>query len=303
MRSEGSAFLDRSGRVIAADPAFRSCLGLTTEDTTVALRARAEGDTVLRALLAGEGPDVARIGAPGAELELERSTTGDGLFLRARSAGGLAGPALEHAMHSAALARVASGVAHDVKNPLNAMALQIALLTDKIGGAGDDLPAACANNLASLKNQIGRVNEVVRRLADVADPVGGTAFDAAALANDVASLLCHDARRRRVALACEAGAVAMGARGDGARAARVLLGLVWRATASAQEGGKVSVRARVDHGEVVLTLEHAPIADPALAWIPEVAAEALREMGGRLVSERGAEVERLELRFRRDVAP
>ena len=238
MRSEGTAFLDESGRVVAADEAFSSALGLA---------------------------------------------------------------ALEHAMHSLALSRLAGGIAHDVKNPLNAMALQLALLGDKIGAAGEPLATACAGNLASLKNQIGRVNEVVRRLADVSDPPSGTGFDLGQVATDVATLFVHEARRRRVELAVEVAPGGASARGDPGRAARLLLGLCWRALSHA-EGGKLLVRAAHDGDEALFLLEHAPGTDPALAWIVEAAVAAARDMGGTLAVHRGADLERLELRLRRETA-
>jgi signal transduction histidine kinase len=204
-------------------------------------------------------------------------------------------------MQSLALSRVASGVAHDVKNPLNAMVLQLALLSDKLGAADEPLASSCASHLASLKNQIGRVNEVVRRLADVTDPASGTGFDAGGLAADVVSLFSHESRRRQVTLVCEATAGSVQARGDAGRAARVLLGLVWRALSRSQ-GGRLIVRAAHDGDEASILLEHAGETDPALAWIAEVAAAAALDMGGRLVRHREGVVERLELRLRREVA-
>jgi signal transduction histidine kinase len=304
MRSEGSAFLDSSGKVVAADDAFRSWLGLGAGDATAALRERAQADPALAALLAGEGGDVARISAgDGAgRLDLVRSACADGVFLRAWPADGLPAPALEYAMQSIALARVAGGVAHDVKNPLNAMALQIALLTDKIGAGGEPLAGACAANLASLKNQIGRVNDVVRRLADVADPATGTGFDAGGLAADVVSLFGHESRRRRVALVCEATAGGVQARGDAGRAARVLLGLVWRGLSRPVEGSRLLVRVAHDGDEALILVEHAGEPDPALAWMADVAGATARDMGGRLVRRRDGDLERLELRLRREVA-
>jgi signal transduction histidine kinase len=302
MRFEGSAFLDRAGRVIAADDTFRSCLELPAGDVTAALQSRAEGDAVLRALLAGEGDDLARVDGPGGTVDLCRSACAEGLFLRAFRATGLAGPVLEHAMHSAAVARIAGGVAHDVKNPLNALVLQIALLTDKIGGAGEELANGCADNLARMKVQIGRVNDVVRRLADVADPGTGTSFDAGALASDLGSLFGHDFRRHRVELACEVSGGGVQARGDPGRATRALLGLLWRALSAAPEGAHVALRAFHDGDEAVISLEQPAGADPALEWITEVARTAAADLGGRLAHERDADTERLELRLRRENA-
>ena len=106
-------------------------------------------------------------------------------------------------MRSRGSQRPAAGVAHDIKNPLNAMALQLALLADKLSPG--DAGAASATHLAALRDQIVRVNEVVRRFLDVTDPSAPLGYtDVGALAADTASLFAHDARRRRIELHVDA---------------------------------------------------------------------------------------------------
>jgi signal transduction histidine kinase len=205
-------------------------------------------------------------------------------------------------MLSLALTRIAGGVAHDVKNPLNAMALQLALLGDKLGGAGESIAGACAGNLTSLKTQIGRVNDVVRRLADATDPAGGAGFDLGLLAGDVAGLFGHEARRRGVALSCEATPATVHASGDAPRTARVLLGLVFRGLSRPAAGDRLVVRAACEGDEALAVVEHAGEADPALGWMIEIAGAAARAMGGRLSAARSGPAERLELRLRRERA-
>lgn len=286
MIADGSAFLDRTGRVLAADPAFRSLLRLPAEGATDLLQLRAGRSAALAAFLAGEGPDTLHLAAEGEETgcELGRVVEEAGLLLRAVPAeAGLGTPTAEYAMQALLLARLAGSVAHEVKNPLNAMALQLALLGDKIGVESDGLAAACASNLASLKNQVGRVNEVVRRYLDVADPAPSGGFDAGSLLLDATQLFGHEARRRRVAIGCEAQSGAARAAGDPARAARLLLGLLWRALTSTPEGGRLLTQATTAGAEVTLAIEHARgSADPALAWMSEVTAAGARQMGGRL---------------------
>jgi hypothetical protein len=193
-------------------------------------------------------------------------------------------------------------VAHEVKNPLNAMVLQLALLTEKIAGAGEPLASSCAGNLGSLRNQIARVDEVVRRLADVSDPAPGTAFDLGGLAADIGSLFAHEARRRRVVWTCEASRGLIHARGDAARLARLLLGLAWRALSRA-ENATVALRAAVDGADALVSFEHPRDRDPSTDWVPATVAEALAHMDGRLEWVRGDDRERLEVRLRREVAP
>jgi signal transduction histidine kinase len=287
MLLEGSAFLDRSGRVVVADDRFRALLGLSDGDPTAALRDRTAADPELAEVVAGGGPDRVRVRADGGAdaLELTRIACAEGLLLRARALeGGAAAPLPELALQGVALARLAPSIAHEVKNPLNAMALQLALLGDKIGSASEALATACAGNLGSLRNQIARIDALVRRYVDVADPTPGTGFDAGGLLADVTQLLGHEARRRRIAVTCEAAPEALRARGDAVRVARLVLGLAWRAVVGTPDGGRLLVRAAARDGECVLGVERPAGAaePPELAWVGRALAEGARAVGGRL---------------------
>lgn len=299
--SAGAAFVDPAGTVMAADPGFLAGLGLEGGDPTGALRARAEGSPALRALLAGEGPPVARVdGANGAgAVELERVPARAGALLLVRPAGGQEW--LEHAARSEGLTRIAAGVAHDIKNPLNAMSLQLALLAEKLSTT-PEASGAAASHLGALRDQVVRVNEILRRLVDVADPSAPLGYtDVGALLADAASLLGHDARRRRVALTVDAHAGAVRTGADAARVGRLLLGALARAVAATPEGGRLAVRATVEGEWAVVRLEQAP-GDPApeSGYYSEVAAAAAEALGGRLdVSREGGE-QRTELRLPRN---
>ncbi len=211
---------------------------------------------------------------------------------------------LEHAMRSVAVTRLAAGVAHDVRNPLNAMALQVAILSDKLADAGDGVSSVAAPHLAAIREQIARVNDVVRRLADVADPAAPLGFlDVGAMLCDVARLYGHEGRRRQVEIACDAAPDAARARCDPARAGRLLLGLFWKCLAETPGGGRLAVHAVAESGEIAVRLEHAPAApDPDLDFVAEAAAAAAATLGGRLAISGDAGGARYELRLPRDGA-
>jgi signal transduction histidine kinase len=293
----GVALVDRSGKVVAADAGFAARLGLEADDAGPGLMRRAEGDAALRALLAGEGPAWARVaGAGGEELELERLPAPDGAFVVCRAPG--TAERLEHAMRSRALAGIAAGLAHDIKNPLNAMALQLALLGEKLAGA-DGAPISSATHLGAMRDQIARVNEVVRRFLDVADPSAAMGFtDLGALVADAVALFGHEARRRRIELAVDAPAGAVRTRCDPARLGRLVLGLVARAFAQVPDGGRVAARAAQRGAWVEVVVEHVA-GDPAGEgeYEMEVAASAAGALGGRLDVERGDGTERAVVRL------
>ncbi len=296
MIARGAAYVDRSGSVLAADGGFAAQLGFAPAGETAGLRALAESHAELRALLAGAG--AARAVVPGADgdVEIDAVACDGGLLL-------VAGPArgaewLEHAMRSQGLGRLAAGLAHDIKNPLNAMALQIALLTEKLAGAAD-AGAASASHLSALRDQIGRVNEVVRRFLDVTDPSAPLGYtDVGALVADVASLFGHEVRRRRLTLALDVAPGAVRTRADPARVGRLVLGLLSRAAAETPDGGRLAVRTAAEGGEAQIRLEHAMgDRDPETGYYSEVAAAAAVALGGSLAVECDGGIERLVLRL------
>jgi signal transduction histidine kinase len=291
----GAAFLDRSGAIVAADPGFRGLLGLPDGDAAGALRARAEADPALRAFVAGEGASTMSVaGADGAPVELERVGADGGALLVAR-AGGL-GEALEHAMRSIALGRVASGIVHDIKNPLNAMALQIALLGEKLS-ASDDAAASAAGHLSALRDQVGRVNEILRRFLDVADPGAPLGFtDVGALVTDAVALLGHEARRHRIQPTVDAPAGNIRTACDPGRVARLVLGLLARALAETPDGGRFAAQATGDGAEVSVGIEHAAgDPDPAVEYYWDAAIAGAARLGGVLSEERRDGVARVRL--------
>jgi signal transduction histidine kinase len=283
----GAAFVDRSGAVLAADRGFRARLGLELADADEALRVRAAASPELRALLSGDGPAVARVAGADGQVEVERVPAAGGALLVlhdpvARDEG-------EHALRSQVLARVLAGVAHDIKNPLNAMSLQLALLGDKLEGAADASRAA-GGHLASLRDQIARVNEVLRRLVDVVDPPAPLGYtDLGALLGDLGCLFGYEVRRRRIDVAAAVRHTGTARTPcEPARLGRLVLVLYGRALASTPDGGHFEARAETRDGKAVVTIEHTtPETDGELQYDAHLLAAGAETLGGRLERTRG----------------
>jgi signal transduction histidine kinase len=270
-------------------------------DLAAALRARAEASPELRALLAGDGPGIASVTGPDGPLEVERVPAAGGAQLlvlrdpRASDRG-------EHALRSQVFGRLVAGVAHDIKNPLNAMSLQLALLGDKLDGVAAAGQAA-AGHLGALRDQIGRVNEVLRRLVDVTDPAAPLGYtDVGELLSDVATLFAYEARRRRIDLSLEAHAGAIRTRCDPARLGRLVLVMYGRAIALTPDGGLFAARAEARNGEAAIVVEHtAGDPDGDLGYDTEALAAGAAALGGRFERTSGEKrVERLTLTVPRD---
>lgn len=296
--ASGAAFLDRTGAVVVADPGFLAALALPAHDPTGALRARAEMAPALRELLTGEGPDLVQIDLGGGPLELRRVSGPDGALVLVRTA--RLQECLEQGQRSEALSRVIAGVAHDIKNPLNAMALQLAILSEKLSGEEGPAPLT-GSHLEALREQIGRVNEVVRRFLDVTDPGAPLGYlELGALITDVMGLLAHDARRRRVQLVVEAPRGTARAAGDPGRVGCLLLVLVAGAVSATPDGGRVEARFESDEGRAILRLSHAAgDGERESGYDREVVAAAAAALGAALAEQREEGVEHLVLRLPR----
>jgi signal transduction histidine kinase len=294
----GAAFVDGAGAVLAADPGFHAALGLPAENATAGLRALAEKDPALRGLIRGDGPQAVRVDGRDGVVVLERYPAEVGVLLLVRTA--CLQERIEHGLRSVALSRLVAGMAHDIKNPLNAMALQLALLTEKLGPGDTNAP-----HLAALREQIARVNEVVRRFMDVTDPAALLGYtELGALAADAGALFAHEARRRRIQLVLEPPRGVVRVAGDPARVGTLVLVLLAGAMAAAPDGGRVEVVVDVEDGQAVFRLAYA-IADgaPETGYDREVTEAAAETLGGSLAERREEGVVRMVLRLPRSERP
>ena len=99
---------------------------------------------------------------------------------------------LDVASRLAAISRITGGVAHEIKNPLNAIALRLDLLRAPLGGAG----RGTHSGDRILSKEVRRLDRVVKTFLDFSRPVEVrfAEVDLAALEREVANLMTPQAR-------------------------------------------------------------------------------------------------------------
>lgn len=84
------------------------------------------------------------------------------------SKGGDAPSVRQQRWRSQRVAELSSGIAHEVRNPLNAMAIHLEVLSDKLRDVGGNLPGTVRPNLDAIRGQIHRLDGIIRLFSDFA---------------------------------------------------------------------------------------------------------------------------------------
>lgn len=142
----------------------------------------------------------------------------------------------------AALARLTSGVAHEVKNPLNAMVLQLEILKSKLQGGGERVKP----QIEILSSEIHRLDRVVKTFLDFTRPVElhPSPTDLTELVREVFTLAEPQAEKNKVRLVLEADGDLPAIRVDRDLMKQVLLNLVLNGCQAMPAGGELRVTPR-----------------------------------------------------------
>jgi signal transduction histidine kinase/HAMP domain-containing protein len=142
----------------------------------------------------------------------------------------------------AALGRLTSGVAHEVKNPLNAMVLQLELLKAKLAEQGEGVKP----QLEILSAEIHRLDRVVKTFLDFTRPVEVhfTETDMGSLVREVFILAEPQARENNVQMVFQHEGAPASVRVDRDLMKQALLNLVLNACQAMPSGGELKVTSR-----------------------------------------------------------
>ncbi|MBK5292426.1 MAG: PAS domain-containing protein [Acidobacteriia bacterium] len=160
----------------------------------------------------------------------------------------------------AAINRLTGGVAHEIKNPLNAMALHLEILKSKLTPYDD-----VQNEVEVIGGEIARLDRVVKTFLDFTRPVEIKLQDInmVELARQVAALVWPEAEQARVSIELESPQPAAMIRGDADLLKQALLNVVSNGIEAMKNSGRLRIQVKLEGEEVVVT-----VADEG-AGIPE----------------------------------
>jgi signal transduction histidine kinase len=172
---------------------------------------------------------------------------------------------LDVATRLAAISRISGGVAHEIKNPLNAIALRLDLLRARVmAGAPEE---GLTPEIDVLSSEVRRLDRVVKTFLDFSRPVDVrlTEVDLAALAKDVTILMTPQARVAGIEMSYQEPGGPATMRGDADLLKQAILNLVINATEAMKNGGHL--RVSVSHEGETVSIE---VADDGPGIPPDV---------------------------------
>ena len=157
---------------------------------------------------------------------------------------------LDVASRLAAISRLTGGVAHEMKNPLNAIALRLDFLRAKLGAPEEELN----KDIDVLAKEIARLDRVVKTFLDFSRPVEVhfTDVDLSALTREVADLMTPPARVAHIAVELELPPGPVFLRGDADLLKQAILNLVNNAIEAMRQGGRLRLATAASNGSVSL---------------------------------------------------
>jgi len=149
---------------------------------------------------------------------------------------------IELSRRLAAIGRLTSGVAHEVKNPINAIVVHLELLREKMRESDPDT----RRHMDVIGREIHRLDRVVEMLVDFNRPVELklSDFDLRRLIEDVTSLAAPEAAKQGVKIEMQLGRDALPVRADADLIKQALLNVVLNGVQAMSSGGALNITAR-----------------------------------------------------------
>ncbi|MDX2019544.1 MAG: ATP-binding protein [Deltaproteobacteria bacterium] len=156
----------------------------------------------------------------------------------------------------AAVGTLAAGLAHEIRNPLNAATLQLQLLTRRLD-RGDSSAETVRSITQVVQSEIERLERLVNDFLAFArpHPLQVASMDLREVVGAVLSFLEPEAELRHVKVVCDTGELVPPVEGDRERLRQVLLNLARNAIEAMPDGGVLTVRVHASRDGVSLEVE------------------------------------------------
>jgi len=160
---------------------------------------------------------------------------------------------IELSRRLAASGRLTRGVAHEVKNPINAIVLHLQLLQNKLA----ETDPTTHRHMDIIDNEIHRLDRVVQTLVDFMKPreLNLEAVDLRRLLEEVATLAAPDAEHHGVTIRRVVSSVPLPVRADADLMKQAILNVVINGIQAMPEGGNLTVSASREDGAVNLEIQ------------------------------------------------
>ncbi len=163
---------------------------------------------------------------------------------------------------------------HDVRNPLNALSIHLEVLSEKLKVDTGQVPPAQEKNLRAMREQIQRVDGILRRFSSFIVSRSGTPgeVDLSETVTRALDVLGHESRKRRLRLQCSLTPGARVRLEDAGDLGFLVVQALLRAFGRSEEGAEVSVAVRVEEGQGVLEVVQATPPEAESSEVSEVSA-------------------------------
>jgi signal transduction histidine kinase len=183
---------------------------------------------------------------------------------------------LNYSRKAAAIGRLLAGVAHEVKNPLNAMTIHLELLKQKVGSIKEPIvvpgPAGAPPRQLDLAKHVNIIAAEIKRLDEVVagflkfarpDELKLQPVLLATVIHDVTMTITPEAQRRRVTLREECGSELPPINADQGMLMQAVLNLAINALQAMPEGGSLRLSCRrASRRRVALVVEDTGVGIP-----------------------------------------
>jgi signal transduction histidine kinase len=148
---------------------------------------------------------------------------------------------IELSRRLAAIGRLTSGVAHEVKNPINAIVVHLEVLREKLHQVDPDT----LRHLSVIGTEIRRLDRVVQTLVDFTRPVELRLadIDLRRIVEEIVQLAAPDAQRQGVEIVTEIAGDRLPARVDADLIKQALINIVLNGVQAMPDGGQLTLTA------------------------------------------------------------